>query len=310
MLLQVDSLVKVYGDHRALDGVSFSVPAGERVALLGSNGSGKTTTVRSICRLLEWDGGEILFDGQPIRRRRNYLAEIGAVLEGSRDLNWRLSARQNALYYSGIRGVSDRRARPVIEAMMARLGLSEYGERTVGRLSTGNRQKSALLCALVHQPRLLLLDEPTLGLDLQTMDELENVLVQLKDQAMLITSHDLRFIDKVCTRVILIDKGRVLFDGGTADLRRRLFHYELNLDLGEGMAPVIAEAMPDWLAGVRARVSLEGGRLLLQYDEPAAAMGVLARLHAEGVPVGDMVIAPLSLEKAYKTLIATEAATA
>lgn len=310
MLLQVNSLEKVYGEHRALDGVSFSIAAGERVALLGSNGSGKTTTVRSICRLLEWDGGDILFEGEPIRRRRNYLAEIGAVLEGSRDLNWRLSARQNALYYSGIRGVSDRRATPVIDTMMARLGLSEYGARTVGRLSTGNRQKSALLCALVHQPKLLLLDEPTLGLDLQTMDELEKVLIQLTDQAMLITSHDLRFIDKVCNRVILIDKGRVLFDGGTADLRRRLFHYEMNLAIGNGMAPAIAEVMPDWLTGNRAQSSLEDGRLLVQYDEPTTALSVLSRLHAEGIPVGDMTIAPLSLEKAYKTLIASESVTA
>lgn len=313
MLLEIKNLTKTYGKFRALDGISLSIAAGERVALLGANGSGKTTTVRSICRLLEWEEGEIYFERQPIRERKQYLAEIGAVLEGSRDLNWRLSAKQNALYYSGIRGVSDRKALPIIDSLMDRLGLSQYGPRIVARLSTGNRQKSALLSALVHQPKLLLLDEPTLGLDLQTMDELERVLLGLQDesnQAMLITSHDLRFIDKVCTRVILIDKGRVLFDGGIKDLRKTLFQYELVLQLPGESIPAVTSAVHSLLAGERTHIESDGAKLVVQYDTPVAVLGLLTWLHTQAVQVVDMTIAPLSLEKAYKKLLAQEGAPA
>lgn len=310
MLLEIRNLVKTYGPSRALDGVSFTIAPGERVALLGANGSGKTTTVRSICKLLEWDGGDIFFEGQPIKQRKQYLAEIGAVLEGSRDLNWRLSAKQNALYYSGLRGVLDKQALPTIDTMMDRLRLSQYGSRIVGRLSTGNRQKTALLCALVHQPKLLLLDEPTLGLDLQTMDELERVLLGLKDQAMLVTSHDLRFIEKICTRVILIDKGRVLFDGDSKGLRKKMFHYELVLHLPEETAKDLALEVGPLLAGERTSAEFAGSSLIVQYDSPAAVMGLMAWLHSNAVRVLDMTIAPLSLENAYKKMMASEGVSA
>ncbi|WP_313918334.1 ABC transporter ATP-binding protein [Tahibacter sp.] len=309
MLLEIKSLTKTYGKFTALDGVTLSIAAGERVALLGANGSGKTTTVRSICRLLEWEGGDIYFEGQPIRGRKQYLAEIGAVLEGSRDLNWRLSAKQNALYFSGIRGVSDRKALPIIDSLMDRLGLSQYGSRIVARLSTGNRQKTALLCALVHQPKLLMLDEPTLGLDLQTMDELERVLLEIQhegNQAMLITSHDLGFIDKVCTRVVLIDKGRVLFDGGIKDLRETLFQYELVLTVEEASVAAVASKIACLFDGEATRAELNGAKLVVQYNAPDAVMGLLAWLEASAMHVLDMTIMPLSLEKAYKKLLASE----
>jgi ABC-2 type transport system ATP-binding protein len=309
MLLELKNLTKTYGKFRALDGINMSIEPGERVALLGANGSGKTTTVRSICRLLEWESGDIYFERQPIRERKQYLGEIGAVLEGSRDLNWRLSAKQNALYYSGIRGVSDKKAMPVISVMMDRLGLSQYGSRVVARLSTGNRQKAALLCALVHQPKLLLLDEPTLGLDMQTMDELEQVLLGLQEetrQAMVITSHDLRFIDRVCNRVVLIDKGRVLFDGAIKDLRKQLFQYELVLTLPPETADALALEVGSLLAGERTHTQLDGQNLVVQYDTPTAVMGLMTWMHANTVRILDMTIAPLSLEKAYKQLLATE----
>lgn len=303
-MLSVQSISKVYGQKHALSQVSFELQPGEIVALLGANGSGKTTTVQSICRLLEFEHGDILFEGQSVRSNPGFLRNVGAVLDGSRNTNWRLTAGQNAEYFARLRGVKPAQSRPMIAQLQDKLGLSVYRDKEVMKLSTGNKQKAALLCALAYTPKLLLLDEPTLGLDMQTVSELQDIIVsQARDaqQGFLITSHDLSFIDQICTRVVVLDQGKVIFNGLLNDLKAQMFHYELRLVANAEHLDMLTQSAPSLLEG-KWEVQREEDNLSLHYDNVSQVMPVLAWLAQQTWTPASLQIEQLNVEKAYRSL--------
>ena len=228
-LVSVDGLSKRYGEKSALDNVSFDIQRGEIVALLGPNGSGKTTMVKCMASLVTPDEGEIAFNGKSTKSDRTYLLDLGAVLEGSRNIHWRLTVVQNAKYFACMRGASSASVNSRMEHLIELLGLGAYRKLESGKLSTGNRQKVAVLCALVHRPSMVLMDEPTLGLDLATVAAIRDFIteeVQRENRTFMITSHDLQFVEDICERVLVIHEGRLLFDGTLASLKRKLHQYE------------------------------------------------------------------------------------
>lgn len=304
-MLSVKKLSKHYGEQQALQDVSFDIAPGERVALLGANGSGKTTTINSICRLLHWQQGDITFDGQDITQSSAYLRHIGAVLGGCRNTNWRLTASQNAEYFARLHGVGKKQSIANIQTLEQQLGLAQYHKREVGKLSTGNKQKAALLSALAHQPKLLLLDEPTLGLDIQTVKELQNIIVeqsQRLNQAFLITSHDMVFIEKICTRVIVLDQGKVIFNGAIDSLKQQLFHYEMQLTLAEQDIALLNRNLNSLWSGSNA-VFWDENTLTVRYDEPEQAFDTISWLSQQDIKPLTLQITPLSVETAYQTLL-------
>lgn len=306
-MLELNQLSKIYGKKRALDQMNFCISPGERVALLGSNGSGKTTVIRSICRLLNWESGDILFEGKSIVKNRDYLRKIGAVLEGSRNLNWRLTSIQNAYYFAALRGIKTKAIKSAVDDMTVRLGLEQYKQQEVGQLSTGNRQKSALLCALAHEPELLMLDEPTLGLDIETVQKLAEIIseqAQENNQGFLITSHDFMFIDKICTRVVLIDQGKLVFDGGIKELKQKLFHYELRISLDEHQLIALTEQKEQlWSQANKYHQVNDNKQFIMQYDQPSQALPSLNWLDQKGFKPKELTIKPLTVEMAYQSII-------
>ncbi len=217
-MLCVKDLKKVYhlGQRviEALKGVSFEIHKGEIFGLLGPNGAGKTTTVKIVCGLIEPDAGEIVIDGLNLRSERvRCLAKIGAVLEGSRNIHWRLTPWENLMLFGARRElpghVRERRA----EKLLAFFDLQEKKDVLVGNLSRGMQQKVALACALIGDPQLLLLDEPTLGLDVRSAESLKQRIRQLADEegkAILLTTHQMELAEELCDRVAIIDEGRLL----------------------------------------------------------------------------------------------------
>ena len=301
-MLRVNNLSKAYGDVTALDGVSFTINHGEVVALLGANGSGKTTTVNAICSLLEWDSGDIFIDDESVRSSSSYLRKIGAVLGGCRNTNWRLTAKQNAAYFAKLKNAGGQQVRDRINALHAELGLDEHERKEVRKLSTGNKQKAALLSALSHDPDFVLLDEPTLGLDFTTVEQLQNVINrQVKDsnQGFLITSHDLDFIENICHKVVVLERGQILFDGDIKQLKAQLFHYELRVKTSKKLESSSLE--PLWHG--RHALNLVDEQWVVQFDEPSQALPMLAYLHQQEIKPEQLQIYPLSIEKAYQTLI-------
>jgi ABC-2 type transport system ATP-binding protein len=217
-MLEVKGLRKVYYSHQrpveALKGVSFKIARGQVFGLLGPNGSGKTTTIKIVCGLIEPDAGKIYIDGLELRRNRAHcLAKLGAVLEGSRNVHWRLTPWENLMLFGARRELPRQLRQARAQRLLTFFGLEEKRDEIVGNLSRGMQQKVALACALIGDPELLLLDEPTLGLDVHSAELLKQRIQQLaheEGKAILLTTHQMELAEELCDRVAIIDEGRLL----------------------------------------------------------------------------------------------------
>lgn len=216
-MIEVIDLVKTYPKRgsqekiKAVDRVSFEVKVGEIFALLGPNGAGKTTTIKSICGLIVPDSGEIRIKGfSVLKERSRALAQMSAVLEGNRNLYWRMTVLENMKYFSGIRGkkLTKSQAKDILEM----LGLEEKANQLVHSLSRGMQQKAAIAVCLACDTDILLLDEPTLGLDVHSAVEFRSILKSLKRQGktILLSSHDMNLVEAVADRVAIMNKGRIV----------------------------------------------------------------------------------------------------
>ncbi len=247
--MTISGLVKTYGDLTAVDNISFSVNRGEILGILGPNGSGKTTTLKSILGLLYYDQGVITIEGMsPFKQRAAVLKRTGAVLEGARNIYWYLSPRENLMYFAGIKGLSGREIKPRVEYLLENLKLDDVADKEIRQFSAGMKQKCALACALVHNPDILLLDEPTLGLDVEIGIHIRKWLgdISRKDgKTILITSHNMDFIESVCDRVLIMRKGKIVSHESVESLKEkfagRFFRIELNRTPEENLMKSLSE---------------------------------------------------------------------
>ncbi len=226
--LEVVDLSKVFhtrtGAIPAVQGVSFRVAPGEVLAFLGPNGAGKTTTIKMTAGLVLPDAGDVRVGGVSLWARHDAVtAQLGAVLEGSRNLYWRLTVRENLEYWGTMRRLSIRAARQRADELLERVGLADRARNTVQTLSRGMQQKVALCQALMHRPHVLLLDEPTLGLDFESGEGIKRVVRQLAQEgtAVLLTTHQLDVAQELSDRVAMIRSGRLVLEGATADVLAR-----------------------------------------------------------------------------------------
>lgn len=267
---QVSGLHKSYRKNgssepfRAVDGISFKVPQGQILGLLGPNGAGKSTTIKCLCGLVIPDAGEVRVRGVSVlKQRQRALRHISAVLEGNRNIYWRLTPLENLVYFAGNRGVAPGAARPRALELLERFGLADKATEQVNNLSRGMQQKLAIAVALQADTELVLLDEPTLGLDVDASVEVVQHLRELSDQGrtVIISTHDMGVVQELCERVVVINRGRVVTDERVVNLLA-LFNtltyrvtlarpLETPLDLAD------AQVTPDGLAITVTLASLE-----------------------------------------------------
>lgn len=228
-VIHVKNLTKIYRSRRrgktvAVDNVSFRVRKNEVVGLLGPNGAGKTTIIKSICTILRPTSGEIWVDGaDAIRNPRAALEKVTAVLEGNRNIYWRLNVRDNLEFFAGLQGQSLRSVKSYIDELIEMFDLTEKVREQARTLSRGMQQKLAVACALVKRTPILLLDEPTLGLDVETSYELRWILKRMAEQGqrtILLSSHDMNVVQDICERVIIINHGKIVVDDQIENLRK------------------------------------------------------------------------------------------
>jgi sodium transport system ATP-binding protein len=234
-MIEVDAVHKRFVSGRghkakvvqAVRGVSFRATDGRITALLGPNGAGKTTTLRMAAALLEPDSGRILVDGIDVASRpRQALARMG-VLSDARGLYPRLTARENIVYHARLQGVPDERAHARAEQLAQLLEFSSLLERRTDGFSQGERMKTALARALVHDPPNIVLDEPTNGLDVQSIRGLRDALRRLRDEqgkCIVFCTHVMQEVQRLCDHVVVVSHGRAVAEGSVEELCRRSGH--------------------------------------------------------------------------------------
>jgi ABC-2 type transport system ATP-binding protein len=217
--LEIDRISKRYGEKVALDEVSFDVRGGELFGFVGSNGAGKTTTMRIALGVLAADSGEVRFDGRPITHETR--THIGYMPE-ERGLYPKMKVLDQLVYLAELHGLSTNDAHRGAELWLARLGLGERRKDEVQKLSLGNQQRVQLAAALVHDPAVLVLDEPFSGLDPLAVDVMSGVLREKAANGVpvVFSSHQLELVERLCDRVGIIQHGRMAAVGTVAELTR------------------------------------------------------------------------------------------
>jgi ABC-2 type transport system ATP-binding protein len=242
----VAGLEKVYAGARAVDGLSFAVEPGEVLALLGPNGAGKTTTLRSIAGILPFNAGSIRIDGFDIRSRAIDAKRRLAYVPDDPKLFDSLSTWEHFQFIARVYDVPDHAEKA--EALLSRFDLQDKRNALAGELSRGMRQKLATACALLHGPRVLLLDEPMTGLDPRAI----RTLYQLLDEhraggaAIVLSSHLLSMVERIATRVLVLHRGKALLHGRLEEIRARFPELSRDASLEEVFfrATEVPEASP------------------------------------------------------------------
>jgi ABC-2 type transport system ATP-binding protein len=276
--IELSGLTKTYRRRHhavtAVNDVTLRVPPGQVLGLLGPNGAGKTTTIKMICGLITPTAGTVRLNGYDVARQRSSaVRQIGAVLEGSRNVYWPMSAWQNLMYFGRLKGLHGSEIRPRAKRLLTELGLWERRNETVGSFSRGMQQKVAVAAALVTDPPIILLDEPTLGLDVEAARTVKSWVIRLareEGKTVVLTTHQLEMAGELSSRVAVIREGSIIADLPTGDLLARFREDRFEVHIG-GTADSLAGHLPP---GTDIKADGDATRLTL----PSADIAVLSRL--------------------------------
>jgi ABC-2 type transport system ATP-binding protein len=293
---------------RAVDGIDLLVEPGEIFGLLGPNGAGKTTTMKMLATLLIPTSGTIRVLGiDPLERPREVRARLGAMLSGERSLYWKLTGRENLEYFAALYHVPPAETKTRIANVLDAVKLADRADDYVERYSTGMRQRLALARALLPNPPLVVLDEPTVGLDPQASRDLRDRVRELKAQGrtVLLTTHYMEEADQLCDRVAIIDHGRIVALDTPAALKRTIraeevVHLEIGVD-GDGSAVIDRLAR----SGTVARTERSNGTLNVTAHCASARDFVPAAFDAArttGTTIRHVEVVPVTLEDVFLAL--------
>ena len=299
--IRTDDLTLSFGPEKALDGLSFEVDAGEVVALLGPNGAGKTTTVRLLNGLLTPDRGssrvlgfDPVADGDALRRRTGVMTEQSG-------LDDRLTALENVAFMARMRGLSPSAAHDRSHELLARFGITNRADDRVQGFSTGQRKRVALARALLHEPEILFLDEPTAGLDPEATRDVLDLLATLAAEhgrTVLLCTHFLGEAGRLCQRMAVLHRGRLRAFGRPDDLAASIWRgVPVELDLGASADERTLAALRNARSVLGAHATATGARV--DIEERAALPPLVATLVQMEVPVFGAVPRPPTVEEIY-----------
>ncbi len=225
-MLRIENLNKAYGKRLVIKDLTLQIQPGEIYGLLGANGAGKTTTINIICNLLNADSGVITIDNQPVSPATKSLIGIAP----QENLLYKsLTCEENLRFYAQIYGLNRQQCRQRIHASLAAVNLTERSKSTVESLSGGMQRRLNMAVALVHQPKLMILDEPTTGLDIETRYEIWDLIRRLQSEGMtiLLTTHLLDEAQSLCQRIGILKEGHIIAEGSLAQLRQKIAAEEI-----------------------------------------------------------------------------------
>ncbi|HER2914270.1 TPA: ATP-binding cassette domain-containing protein [Streptococcus pyogenes] len=251
----------------AVKDLSFEVPKGQILGFIGANGAGKSTTIKMLTGILKPTSGYCRINGKiPQDNRQDYVRDIGAVFGQRTQLWWDLTLQETYVVLKEIYDVPEKAFRKRMDFLNEVLDLNEFIKDPVRTLSLGQRMRADIAASLLHNPKVLFLDEPTIGLDVSVKDNIRRAITQINQEektTILLTTHDLSDIEQLCDRIIMIDKGQEIFDGTVTQLKQRFGKMKsLSFELKPGQEQVVSQFMglPD-ITVERHELSLD-----IQYD--------------------------------------------
>lgn len=303
-VIEVNNLVKKYGDLTAVNNISFSVNEGSICAILGPNGSGKTTTIKSICNLIIPDEGNIKLFGKDNKKS---IDNIAALFEGTRNLYWRLTPRENLRYFAGIRGLGGKKIERKIDELLDRFDLEDKKDTVVNNLSRGMRQKVAIAMTLICDTDIIILDEPTLGLDVKSFMEIKNMLRYISNnmkKTVLLSTHDMNLVEEVCEDIIILNRGNIIAQdtiGNLLDMFRSMT-YEINLQ------NTITEEQKEYLSSLENEFYLinDGDALEIDILDSKDIYKIIDILKVKNILIKEVKQKNINFERVYLNLTSGE----
>lgn len=223
-MIEVSNLTKQFKKLTAVNNISFNVDNGEIVGLLGENGAGKTTTLRMLATMLKITSGTVKINEYDIEKEPGKVrGQIGILFGGEVGLYDRLTARENIRYFAQLNGMSQEDTDASINNLVKVLDMGEYIDRRVGKFSRGMKQKVAIARAIVHNPSVMLFDEPTAGLDVSASRIVQDFILKCREdnRAIIFSSHSMQEVERLCDRIIIIHKGNILEQGTIEELKMK-----------------------------------------------------------------------------------------
>lgn len=298
--IEVKNLVKTYGKINVVNNISFNVEKGSVCAILGPNGSGKTTTIKSICNLIIPDGGKIKIFGEDNKKSSD---KITAVFEGTRNLYWRLTPRENLRYFAGIRGLGGKEIEEKIDELLEKFNLKDKENEVTNNLSRGMQQKVAIAMTLICDTDIILLDEPTLGLDVQSFMDIKEILKGISrnmNKTVLLSTHEMNLVQEVCDYVVVLKKGNIV----AQDTVKNLLDMFKSMTYEFTLCEAVGEQDKDYLKELNHKVYLTNNDNVIETDifNLDEIYTILDKLKERGILVKEIKAKEVDFERIYLEL--------
>lgn len=307
-MIEVRDLQKSYGELMAVKGVSFTAEKGSVFGLLGPNGAGKSTTISCICGLLKPTAGTVTVNGHDIVKEAKKAKRSLGVVPQELAIYQDFSARDNLAYWGAAYGLKGKELKSRVDFVLERIGLQDRAGELPKTYSGGLKRRLNFGCGLVHEPQILLLDEPTVGVDPQSRESLFNLVKEERDKGtcVLYTTHYMEEAENLCDELAIIDHGLIIAAGTLKDLRAQVGESDI-IQLSGTFDPIAVEAALLGLAIETEILVLSAGTLVLAIEEAAAQLpGVLEAVSSSGAEIRETRLSEPNLESLFLKLTGSE----
>ena len=306
-VLEVKNLRKEFGDLTAVDGISFEIQEGEIFGFLGPNGAGKTTSISMICGLLSPTAGEVFVEGVSILKNPREVKKRLGVVPQDVAIYEELSARENLSFWGGIFGIGGSKLRSRVDELLEQVGLEDRAKEPTKNFSGGMKRRLNLALGLVHDPKLILLDEPTVGIAPQARRNILDVVKSIVagGRTVLFTTHYLEEAEELCDRLAIIDHGKILSQGTVGELKTQLGEGSLLTVQGDFQAAILSEAVTGVEGLMPIEIDDKRAMLLVSRDGPGVSHS-LEGLFSRGLTFDDITIKEPNLEDLFLKLTGRE----
>jgi len=301
-ILQIEKISKSYGDTLALNNFSLSLTKGEILGLLGPNGAGKTTLISVLSGTLKDFSGSITFKGHDLfsdRTLKNYMGIVPQDMAFYEDLN----AIDNLMFWGGLYDISQTTLKQRALEMLDMVGLSSRAKEPIKNFSGGMKRRLNIAIGMIHQPELLLLDEPTVGIDVQAKVNILDIIKNVGQQgtSVIFTTHQLAEVEETCSRIAIMDKGSILAQGSLEDLIKIVGEKELVDIVGEFTVDKISKILKEALPGVEV-LSVNENLVNLAFEKTEKIPNLMEQLFKNNIKVSDLKIKSPNLEAVFLKL--------